>query len=91
MPDVTYPNADIYKLDILKHNSNITGIYKWTNKLTGYFYIGSAIYLNNRFLNYYNISYLETQTKGNNSIIYISLLKHAYYNFKLDFIDYCSA
>lgn len=28
MPAVTYPNGDIYKLDILKHNSNKTGIYK---------------------------------------------------------------
>ena len=37
MPAVTYCNADNYKLDILKDNSNKTGIYKWTNKLTGNF------------------------------------------------------
>lgn len=57
MSSVTYPNADTYKLDVLKDN-NKTGIYKWTNKLTGKFYIGSAINLKSRFLNYYNISYL---------------------------------
>ena len=89
---VTYPNANTYKLDVLKdnNNNNKTGIYKWTNKLTGKFYIGSAINLKSRFINYYNISYLETETIDNNSIIYKSLLKHGYCNFKLDIIEYCS-
>lgn len=28
VPAVTYPNADTYKLDILKDNINKTGIYR---------------------------------------------------------------
>lgn len=38
MSSVIYRNADTYKLDVLKDNNNKTGIYKWTNKLTGKFY-----------------------------------------------------
>lgn len=66
-----------------------TGIYRWTNKATGKFYIGSAINLKNRFINYYNTFYLEKKVKGNNSIIYKSLLKHGYPNFTLDILEYC--
>jgi len=43
VPLVTYRNADQDKLDIYKDNNKKTGIYRWTNKLTGKFYIGSAL------------------------------------------------
>ena len=43
-----------------------------------------------RFINYYNTSYLERKVKGNNSIIYKSLLKHGYPHFTLDILEYCS-
>lgn len=61
IPVLSYLNTDIDKISILEDNANKTGIYKWTNKLTEEFNIGSgsAINLKSRFKNYYNISYLE--------------------------------
>ena len=76
-------------MDILTENKNKTGIYMWTNNLTNKSYIGSAIDLSNRLKNYYNVSYLERETKTNNSMIYKALLKYGYSNFKLDIIEIC--
>lgn len=90
IPVLSYLNTDIDNISILEDNANKTGIYKWTNKLTEEFYIGSAINLKSRFKNYYNISFLEREIKSNKSIIYKSLLKYGYSNFKLDILDYCS-
>jgi group I intron endonuclease len=42
-----------------------------------------------RFKNYFNISYLERETKKNNSLIYRALLKYGYSSFKLDILEYC--
>ena len=42
IPIVSYTNPDIEKISILKNNDKKTGIYRWTNKATGKFYIGSA-------------------------------------------------
>lgn len=86
IPVLSYLNTDIDKISILEDNANKTRIYKWTNKLTEEFYIGSAINLKSRFKNYYNISYLEREIKSNKSIIYKSLLKYGYSNFKLDIV-----
>ena len=88
-PSISYTNTDIHKLDILKDNSKKTGIYKWTLKISGKSYIGSAIDLSGRFKNYYNLSYLEKETQKNNSMIYRALLKYGYSDFKLDILEYC--
>ena len=45
--------------------------------------------LRRRFLEYYNINRLETETKKNNSLIYKAILKYGYSNFKLDILEYC--
>jgi len=88
-PVTTYNNSDILKIDILRENENRTGIYMWTNLITNKSYVGSAINLSKRLKNYYNISYLERETKTNNSMIYRALLKYGYSNFKLDIIEIC--
>lgn len=45
IPLVSYTNPDIEKVSILENNDKKTGIYRWTNKVTGKFYIGLAINL----------------------------------------------
>ena len=57
--------------------------------VSGKSYVGSAIDLSRRLKNYYNISYLETEIKKNNSMIYKALLKYGYSIFKLDIIEFC--
>jgi group I intron endonuclease len=52
--------------------------------MSGKSYVGSAINLNSRFRNYYNIAYLERETIKNSSMIYKALLKYGYSSFKLD-------
>nr|QDG01234.1 hypothetical protein [Scytalidium sp.] len=61
VPLISYLNADLHKVEILKANRNKTGIYKWTHLKSGKSYIGSAIDLSRRFKNYYNLSYLERE------------------------------
>ncbi len=63
--------------------------YRWVNLNTGKFYIGSSLYLSERFKQYFNINFLLKQGLTNNSKIYRSLLKHGYANFKLDILEYC--
>ena len=63
LPYISYTNPDTQKVDILKNNKKKTGIYKWTNVVSGKSYVGSAIDLSRRYINYYNISYLETEIK----------------------------
>ena len=55
--------------------------------VSGKSYVGSAIDLSRRYINYYNISYLETEIKKNNSMIYKALLKYGYSIFKLDILE----
>jgi group I intron endonuclease len=62
-------------------------IYRWRNLLTGKSYVGSSVNLRKRFYDYYNLSHLEK--RKNNSIIYSSLLKNEYSNFKLENLEYC--
>jgi hypothetical protein len=46
---VTYSNADLQKLSILKDNKSKTGVYRWVNLLNNKTYIGSSINLGGRF------------------------------------------
>lgn len=89
IPTCSYPNADLQKINICKDNKDKTGIYRWTHLVSGKSYIGSSVNLKRRFLDYYNISYLERETIKNNSLIYKALLKYGYSSFKLDILEYC--
>lgn len=94
VPEVTYENADVLRLVILKDNRKRAGIYRWVNKLNGKSYVGSSLDLARRLNYYYNLSFLagyaaNKKKRKINSIIYRSLLKYGYSNFKLEIIEYC--
>ena len=55
-----YKDPDTMKTVILNENKGKSGIYRWTNKLNGDFYIGSSINLSGRFFNYFNMSYISS-------------------------------
>lgn len=71
---VVYDNPDVEKAKILKENKGKSGIYLWTNKINGKRYVGSALDLRKRLLNYYNISYLLD--RKDIMVIYKALLAH---------------
>jgi hypothetical protein len=77
-PVKVYKNADIQE-QILSENKGFSGIYKFTNKINGKIYVGSAEDLRIRFKRYFNRNYLKT----NNMLISRALLKHGYSNFSL--------
>lgn len=55
---VVYNNPKLEKAQILKENKGKSGIYLWTNKINSKRYVGSALDLRKRLLNYFNSSYL---------------------------------
>jgi hypothetical protein len=59
IPIIVYSNADTAKSSILSDNKGKSGIYMWTHIESGKIYIGSAIDLSKRFLQYYSKSYLK--------------------------------
>jgi len=87
IPVKIYENADVSKFDIISENKNKSGVYRWINTLTGKTYVGSSVNLRKRFYDYYNLAHLEK--RKNNSIIYSSILKNGYSNFKLEILEYC--
>lgn len=85
-PVSVYLNADQDKILILKENKEKCGVYRWTNLINGKSYVGSSISLHRRLKSYFNIFYLESGIKNRKSLIYNSLLKYGYSNFKLDIL-----
>lgn len=53
-----------------------SGIYKWTNKINGKIYIGSAINLPKRLYAYYSDKHMETHLKIGRSAIFSAICKH---------------
>lgn len=83
-----YSNAEESKSIILLENKNKSGIYKWENKISGEFYIGSAVDLSKRMSEYYRESYVTHPSRGK-SIICFALVKYGYNNFSLSILEYC--
>lgn len=81
-----YANAYSMKKDIINENIGKSGIYMWTNLLTGDIYIGQSGDLSKRFRKYFTISYLES--KGG-FIISRALIKYGYTNFSVSILEYC--
>ena len=75
------------------YNENIgkSGVYRWTNKITGASYIGSSTDLTRRLRDYFSLNFLEKEILKNQSIIYRALLKYDYSNFILEIIEYCDS
>lgn len=84
---VFYDDAYSMKKLIIKENKGKTGIYMWTNKLTGDIYVGQSVDLSKRFKKYFSLSYIESR---NELIISRALIKYGYSNFSLTILEYCS-
>ena len=83
---VIYGDVFSMKKVILKDNAGKAGIYMFTNKTTGDIYVGQSIDLRKRFLNYFNLSYIN---KRNELVINRALIKYGYSNFSLTILEYC--
>lgn len=81
-----YEDAFSMRKLIIKDNKNKSGIYKWTNKVTNDTYVGQSINLANRFIKYFNLSYLKNRES---LVISRALIKHGYSNFSLEILEYC--
>jgi group I intron endonuclease len=58
-------------------------------QITGATYVGSAVDLSIRLIQYYSLGYLKNELLRNNSIIYKALLKYGYLGFQLEILEYC--
>lgn len=85
----SYPNADLCKSLIYKDNWKKSGIYCWTNLISGKSYVGSAKYLNSRLSTYYSLNTINKILNKGSSIIYSAILKYGHSNFRLDILEYC--
>lgn len=83
---VVYDDVDCLKQIILEENKGKSGIYMFTSKVTKDFYIGQSKNLYNRFLNYFNPSYIKRLV---NSRIGRALIKYGYSGFSLTILEYC--
>lgn len=85
----SYPNADLCKSLIFKDNWKKSGVYCWTNLISGKNYVGSAKYLNSRLSTYYSLNTINKILNKGSSIIYSAILKYGHSNFRLDILEYC--
>jgi hypothetical protein len=86
-PVKVYENAFPMKKDILKENKGKSGIYMWTNKLTGDIYIGQSVDISKRLIKYFNLSYIKSRSSY---LISKALLKYGYINFSFSILEYCN-
>jgi hypothetical protein len=87
----SYLNPFEIRSFIYKENKDKAGIYRWINLNTGETYIGSSANLANRFADYLSTNFLTREVNRTKSIIYASLLKNGYSNFKLEILEYCDS
>jgi hypothetical protein len=85
-PVKVYSNADLQKKEILLENKEKSGVYRWTNIVSGKTYVGSSVDLSRRLYNYYNAAYL---IRGDYMAINRALLKYGYSSFSLEILEYC--
>lgn len=83
---IVYIEVDSLKKIILDENKGKSGIYMFTNKVTKDFYIGQSKNLYNRFLNYFNLSYIK---RLGPSRIGRAIIKYGYSSFSLTILEYC--
>ena len=67
---------DLNEKKTIYSENNKSGVYRWTNKITGASYIGSSTDLTRRLRDYLSKNYLEKEVLKNQSIIYRALLKY---------------
>ncbi len=83
---LVYVNAYSMKKTIIKENTGKSGIYMWTNLLTGDMYIGQSKDLSKRFSKYFTISYIKSKEE---LIMSRALIKYGYANFSVSILEYC--
>jgi group I intron endonuclease len=83
---IFYDDSLNLKKQILQENKGKSGIYMWTNKITGDIYIGQSVDLANRLKRYYNENYLE---KNKSFLISRALIKYSHSCFSLTILEYC--
>jgi hypothetical protein len=87
VPVIIYNNAKTDKSRILSDLKGKAGIYQWTYKESGKFYVGSAFDLSKRLKDYFVHSYISDKSKGN-SYIYNALLHYGYDAFSLSILEF---
>jgi group I intron endonuclease len=83
---IFYDDSLNLKKVILGENKGKSGIYMWTNKITGDIYIGQAVDLANRLKSYFHQNYLE---KNKSFLISRALMKYGHSSFSLTILEYC--
>lgn len=89
LPVVIYSDLEEDKKIIFINNKGKSGVYRWTNKVNGDTYIGSATNLTRRLRDYFSSNFLFKEILINNSIVYRALLKYGYSKFTLEILEYC--
>jgi len=87
IPLLVYDNTENQRKEIIKDNSNKSGIYRWINKVNGKCYVGSSVDLGYRLKQYYSYKYL-TRKKSISSIS-SALIKYGHSNFILEILEHC--
>jgi len=82
---IIYESADKDKIQILKENKNLAGIYLWTHKESGKTYLGSAVDLSKRIIQYFSIKYLD---QNKTMRICNALAYYGYSAFSLTILEY---
>src|SRR5690606_35701187 len=85
VPIMINSNVDTEKLQILLDNKAKSGIYQWTHKESGKIYVGFAINLKARLLQYFNFNHLE---RYKTSYICNALQVHGYSAFSLTIYEH---
>lgn len=88
-PVKIYKNADLDKSSIIKENTDLAGVYLWTNLVTGRRYVASATVLSDRLNVYYSPSKIISILSRSRSHILSAILKHGMDKFSLSILEYC--
>ena len=83
---IFYEDSLNLKKQILEENKGKSGIYMWTNKITGDIYIGQSVDLADRLKRYFHENYLK---KNKSLLISRALMKYSHSSFSLTILEYC--
>ena len=83
---IFYDDSLNLKKQILEENKGKSGIYMWTNKITGDIYIGQSVNLADRLKRYFHENYLK---KNKSLLISRALMKYSHSSFSLTILEYC--
>ena len=84
---IVYEDIFSMKKNLLVENKGKSGIYMFTNKLTGDIYVGQSAYLSERFKKYFSLSYIKSRDELR---IHRALIKYGYSNFSITILEFCN-